>query len=400
LHTLNWPIVILTTSLACGSSIAQQPGSATTGEAVGVAVHLEPHLGQTKFQIGDPIILDLVFTSRSPGYIAATDQNFFFPPHDQVDIAPSSGWVRTHDSVLQQTCCNETSTLDSEPVYVPVLLNRTITFLQPGHYTVTVTTARMGTLITLGEVNPVTTNSVAIDVSAREDTDQDAEVAALSGRLEKMEGDRPRTPLPPEIKDELDRAIAKEPDNSIEAAAKAKDLLQKLAAFDTKEDAADKQWSDARREVALRLACLDGDDAVRAKVHFIAEETQARGGDPNTIVWIMIYGLFNSRNKLLQLTVVEEAWRDPKLLPTYELQTALRQAKELTQRDSVTDESVIWAPAHHDATFAEYQREINEIITTLPLRSESNRAETIKYLKALGAPNPFNRAGSSNRLSK
>jgi len=98
----------------------------------------------------------------------------------------------------------------------------------------------------------------------------------------------------------------------------------------------------------------------------------------------------------MQLALLEEAWRNPQLLPTYALQVALRQANELTQKDWVTDESVFWAgtPEEHQAAVKEYQREIDEIITTLPLRSESNRAETAKYLKALGFPNPFNQPQS------
>ena len=153
----------------------------------------------------------------------------------------------------------------------------------------------------------------------------------------------------------------------------------------------------------MRLACLDGDDAVRAKVHFIAAETQENNGDPNiTIAWILVDGLASSRNKQMQLTLFEEAWRDPKLLPTHSLQTALRQSGELTQKDWVTDESVMWAgtPEEHQATLEEYQREVNEIIATLPLRSDSNRAETIKFLKTLGVPNPFNQSQSPTHQSR
>jgi hypothetical protein len=168
----------------------------------------------------------------------------------------------------------------------------------------------------------------------------------------------------------------------------------------SQQSAAQKRW-DARREAAVQLACLDGDEAVRAKVHFIANESQEDSADPNIgIAGFLVDGLASSRNKQMQLTLFEEAWRDPKLLPTDVLQTALRQARELTQKDWVTDESVMWAPEQHQATLLEYQREINEIIATLPLRSESNRAETIKILKALSAPNPFNQSQSPTPLSK
>jgi hypothetical protein len=94
----------------------------------------------------------------------------------------------------------------------------------------------------------------------------------------------------------------------------------------------------------------------------------------------------------LQLDLLEEAWRDPLGVPTYELQIALRQGKEFLHIERVTDEAVVWAgtPEEHQAAMTEYQREINEIVASLPRRSESNRAGTIKFLKQQGIPNQFN----------
>jgi hypothetical protein len=58
----------------------------------------------------------------------------------------------------------------------------------------------------------------------------------------------------------------------------------------------------------------------------------------------------------------------------------------------VTDDGTLWAGTAEERQTAleEYQAEINEIIATLPLRTESNRTETIDYLKKLGVPNQFN----------
>ena len=72
----------------------------------------------------------------------------------------------------------------------------------------------------------------------------------------------------------------------------------------------------------------------------------------------------------------------------------ISQARELTQQDWVKYDFWGGTPEEHKAAVEEYQREINEIIASLPQRSESNRAETIKYLKALGFPNPFNQPSS------
>jgi len=59
----------------------------------------------------------------------------------------------------------------------------------------------------------------------------------------------------------------------------------------------------------------------------------------------------------------------------------------------VTDDSTLWSGTAEDSEKAleEYQSEIDEIVATLPLRTDSNRTETINYLKGLGVPNQFNR---------
>ncbi len=160
--------------------------------------------------------------------------------------------------------------------------------------------------------------------------------------------------------------------------------------------AAIRKQEDARREAAVRLAYLAGDDAVRAKVQFIADERE--DGQANPIGPIMRDGLPNSRNKQLQLDLLEAAWCDPNRVPTSELHTALRQAKELMHKQMVTDEATVWAGTAEERqrTLEEYQAEIDEIIATLPLRNESNRTETVKYLKQLAVPNQFNKRQTTN----
>jgi hypothetical protein len=141
---------------------------------------------------------------------------------------------------------------------------------------------------------------------------------------------------------------------------------------------------------------LAGDDAVRAKVHFIAEEPEADETPP--IGHILRDGLPSSRNKQLQLTLLEAAWRDPHRVPTSLLHEALRQAKELMHKQWVTDEGMLWEETAEERQTAldQYQAEINEIIAPLPLRTESNRTETIDYLKKLAVPNQFNKHQTTN----
>ena len=73
-----------------------------------------------------------------------------------------------------------------------------------------------------------------------------------------------------------------------------------------------RQQEDAQRQAAvLRLACLVGDEAVRAKVHFIVVDEEDGGG--NEIGLIMVGGLPNSRNKQPQLRPVGGLhWRESK----------------------------------------------------------------------------------------
>lgn len=109
-------------------------------------------------------------------------------------------------------------------------------------------------------------------------------------------------------------------------------------------------------------------------------------------------GLPSSRNKELQLTLLEAAWCDPNRVPSSELHNALRQAKELVLKQIVTTEATLWAGTAEarQTALQEYQAEIDEIIATLPLRTESNRTETIDYLKKLAVPNQFNKQQTTN----
>jgi hypothetical protein len=377
------------------------------GEA---AVHLEAHGGRTQFKIGDPVILDLVFTSKSSGYIVKTDNSPYLPISDGVNIAPDRGWVRTHASLRGQGLNgNAISTLTSDPIRVPVLLNRTITFLEPGHYQVTITTERLRTSENMMRTTSVdkcepcrTTNAVGIDISKPDRSEESARVVSLSRELEDT-AQPPDSRLSEEQTGKIDREVEelRQSGGSPEAEKRQEAMLRKLSELVASRQSGIQKRNDARREAAVKLACLDGDDAIRAKVHFIAAEQEA--ADPDiSIAWVLVDGLANSRNKRLQLSLLEEAWRDPQLLPTDALQTALRQARELTQKGWVTDEAGMWAgtPAEHQATLEEYQREIHEIVATMPLRSESNRAETIKFFKALAVPNPFNQSDSPTSQPK
>jgi hypothetical protein len=392
---------LLALGLVFRPGITQTPHPIATAENLGAEVRLETHNGQANFKIGDPVVLDLIFTAKSPGYVVDTDPRPYLPTSDQVDIEPKVGWVQTH-SIFRGNGLNgsELATLGGDPIRVPVLLNRTITFHDPGHYEVSLTTERLRPSETSMNVTSLeacepcrTTNAVSIDLSTRDESEEAALVVSLSRVIDETKDPMSAGELTPEEKDELSRefeAIQRLADSTVEKKKQQEALLRKLSDGVAKQQAATQKQEDARHEAAVRLAYLVGDDAVRAKVHFIADDRESGNNDP--VGTIIRDGVPSSRNKQLQLTLLEAAWRDPHRVPTGGLQTALRQAKELMHKELVTDEAVMWAGTaeEHQAALTEYQGEINEIIATLPLRTESNRAQTIAFLRRLGVPNPFN----------
>ena len=398
-HTSQMAILAL--GLAWGASAAQDSTPVGRDENSGAAVRLEAHHGQTHFKIGDPVTLDLVFTSRSPEYVVNTDTTPYLPVSDLVELAPEDGWVRSHSSFRGLGQNGSTlENLGSSPVRVPVLLNRTITFQKPGHYEVTLTTERLRTSDTLMNMTSLetcdrcrTTNAFGIDLSARDESEEAALVVSLSRELEETKNQASAGILTPEQKEELSREVdtqVRTADSSEASKRQTDALLRKLDDMVSNRLAVIQKQEDGRREAAVRLAYLAGDDAVRAKVHFIADERE--DGEANPIGPIMRDGLPASRNKQLQLTLLEAAWRDPHRVPTSEVHAALRQAKELMHKQMVTEEATVWAGTAEERQRAleEYQAEINEIIATLPLRTESTRTETVNYLKRLAVPNQFN----------
>jgi hypothetical protein len=402
-HILAFAILAL--GLAWESSAAQSPTPAEADQNPDATVRLEAHNGQTHFKIGDPVILDLVFYSRLPGNVVNTDTTSYSPESDLVELAPQNGWTRSHSSFRGSSQNGSAlAKLDSSPIRVPILLNRTITFQESGHYEVTITTERLRTsddwtLTSIESCDPCrTTNAVGIDLSARNESEEATLVESLSSALEET-ASASTGELSAEQQEVLLREIEAQGssgDSTEEGKKQAESLQRRVQQLASTRLAATQKQEDARRDAAVRLAYLPGDDAVRAKVHFIAVERE--DGDANPIGPIMRDGLPSSRNKELQLALLEAAWHDPHEVPTSELHNALRQAKELIHKQTVIDEATLWAGTAEERQTAlqEYQAEIDEIIATLSLRTESNRTATIDYLKKLAVPNQFNKQQTTN----
>ena len=398
-------VVLLVVFLAWGFGAGLGASSNGANGTSAPDVRLEAHDGQTQFKIGDPVIVDLVFSGGSPGYIVRSDMNLYQPSSDLVDVVPEAGWARTHRAVRGQGLNgNAMANLGSDPIRVPVLLNRTITFLSPGHYEVTLTTERLRPadasmkVTSLENCEPCrTTNAIGIDILTRDKPEEEALVGTLSRELEETKPRQLGNELSPEQKEEvskLSEELRKSTDTTDADKQRQQALLKKIDEVVSNHLAAAQMREDARREAAMRLAYLPGDDALRAKVHFLVAEGET--GEAHPIGPIMRDGIPSSHNKQLQLTLLQSGWRDPNQVPTYQLQTALRQAKELVHGEMANDDQWAGTDEERKAALEEYQGEINEIIATLPLRSEQNRAETVKFLKAQAVPNAVNQAGASS----
>lgn len=418
------PTTILVIGLSLAAAMAQTAQLGLPDEGFGpVSVRLEAHEGHTKFKIGDLVILDLVFASRSHKYEVDTNTTPYLPPRDLVHITPKSGWIRS-DTVLSGQGLNGNTlvALGQGPVRVPILLNRSITFLQPGRYAVSLSTERLFGARSLTRLTSIdacescnkmksavadifpsvhadacgacsTTNSVVIDISPRDESEEAALVGSLVRELEMTNPNEPGGLPQRKMKEFRSQGEVLLRGRSLSSLSETEKetLLKKLEALEKGYFSEMKTRQAERRNAAIRLAYLPGDDALRAKVGIIAHSYDEVGkADP--IAPIMVDGLPSSNNKQLQLRLIESAWRDPKNIPTDVFQTAVREARELANHQTVTDQSIMWVGTreHHDAVMKEYQREINELIVTLPLRTEPNRAETIKYIKSLGTPNQLN----------
>ena len=172
---------MLAVGLLGGSGTAQNPMPAEADTNSGATVRLEAHNGQTHFKIGDPVILDLVFTGQHARVCCQYRYDSIPSVSDLVELAPEERMGAFPRQLSRKSLNgNALANLGSSPIRVPILLNRTITFNEPGHYEVTLTTER---LRTSGDWTPTsletcepcrTTNAVGIELSARDESEEGA----------------------------------------------------------------------------------------------------------------------------------------------------------------------------------------------------------------------------------
>lgn len=383
-------IAVCATGFSCGPVLAQSPAPILPTDGSGATVRLEPHEKQTQFKLGDPITLDLVVTAKSPGYAVSMDGNRFNAPQDLVNVTPADGWFRSEGTQYG----GSPKDLGQSPVRIPVVLNRGIVFRQPGHYEIRITTMRLipsrtgippGTQCCV----PVprwseTTNAVGIDILPRNEREESALVAQLSSFIER---EKPQSGFSDDFKkqqeplvNELGSMLKNPPADS----QRMMELMRQLRAAEAEEEARIEKQKEARRDAAIRLSYLQGDDAIRAKVRWILADNED-GSDDTGLV--MLNGMAHSRNLQLQMKLLHTAWVDTQRVPTGVLQSALQQTKAFLHNETFELYDSHGVPGRmlpHSEVVEEYHRELEEIVATLPQRTGSNREETVYYLLMSG----------------
>jgi hypothetical protein len=332
---MGWWMASLALAVACKPCLAQETPVAT--EAEGAQVRLETKGGRTQFKLDEPIWLELVFTSHAPGFDVNTAD--YGDMSEQVNVTPAEGWFRHHGSSGHDYLT--TMKLGEEPIRVPVLLNHGIVFEKPGHYEISITTGRLiGAQAGFAGIR-LTTNTVAIEVTAPDEQEEAALVRSLSAQIETGRGQ-------------------------------------------------------ARHEAAVQLAFLGGDDAVRAKVQWLLDPGNGPGeNEQDTVQQEMLGGLASSRNLKLQLDLLEAAWRDVQRVPEHSLLDAMQQTRAFLQKQTLEGWTMA-VPAKTDAASQsadqERQNDISEILATLPQRTGENRRDTAYFLMEFNGLNEAEKA--------
>jgi hypothetical protein len=288
----------------------------------GPEVRLELRDGKSQFDIGERIEFDLVFCNTTSDPYMLNDI-LYGDIVDKVEIAPASGWMEWWPSPSGHGYVHLT-TLGPTEVRVPIVLNEGFVFRDPGHYEIRITTNRLrggGDLLHLKSGGPVTTNAVGIDLM----------------------------PMPADVE-----------------AEQAKSLMSQMDSAPTYTRAG----SRARQEAVSRLADLQGDDALRAKVRLIlAEDADMRR--------VTREALASTRNLPLQLSLLEAAWNDPAIPPVGDLPDALQETRALMRGQ------MAGPPADPDKAAKaaeEHKADMEALLRSLPMRSGQSRADAAFYL--------------------
>lgn len=304
------------TLFVLAGSLSAQEVSVLAAAGSAPEVRLETRDGKRQFYVGDRIEFELVFRNTTPAPYAVNITDYG-DIADEVDIIPASGWTQWQGR-SEHDYAGET-TLGSAALRVPIVLNEGFVFREPGHYEIRVKTNRLR----LAVDRFVTTNAVGIDL------------------------------VPMQTDVELEQV---------------KSLMSEIGSAWTDAQGSSK----ARREAVSRLAALQGDVALIAKVRLIlAEDLEMRR--------VMREALASTCNLPLQLSLLEDAWKDPKISPTYDMPSALQETRALMRGQTLPGwVMVVSGPDPHAAE--EHKADMDDLLRSLPMRIGQNRADAAYYL--------------------
>jgi len=152
---------------------------------------------------GEPILLELTFTARVPGYQINEITTEPASPVDQVLLSPAKGvycWLDDYSRQGRYSPDYSTSNelQPGQPVTIKLPLNALYRFDEAGRYSVHVVTSRTssGDFLHAKPAGPLASNDVSFDIAPMDDTDESAEAEHLESLIRSardLRGRRPAT---------------------------------------------------------------------------------------------------------------------------------------------------------------------------------------------------------------
>jgi hypothetical protein len=295
--------------------LAQEPPVAHVD---GAEVRLEAKDARTQFTLGEPITLDLVFSSHAPGFEVNT--SIYGDISEEVNISPADGWFRSHSASGHDYF--NTTQMEGDSIRVPVLLNQGVVFSKPGHYEVSLTTNRLHGPHFAGRI---TTNTIGFDVTPIDEQHEAEMVSWLSEQIASSSG-------PP------------------------------------------------RTQAALQLSYLPGDDAVRAKVRWFLESVDNPNENVQAQM-LQGFGSSRNLKLQLDLLEAAwlDPQRVPEssLLEAMQQTRAFLRHQTLDDWHMVVAQKPADGP---DITEQERRADVSKIVATLSQRTGENRRDTAYFL--------------------
>ncbi|WP_067060781.1 hypothetical protein [Roseateles chitosanitabidus] len=314
------------------ASVATSSRAASTSiDEGGLEVRLEPRGGRRTFSQGEPIVLDLVLVARDGGtagpWIYAVDEQSSGVSR-QIDISPATGWFRARG--VDHFDMSSMRVIGAKPVRLPVVVNRAISFQQPGRYELAVTTAierRVTAKPSDRSSTRITTAPLMLTITAADEGQEAARVATLVAAIEKGGACRP-----------------------VEAAAR-------------------------------QLAFLGGETATREKARLFTAPGPQCADVGNEIRM----GLGSSRHLPLQLELLHAAWIDSAQAPDQSLLSAMTDTRAFLRGETVPGWQGIADLSSPQAlrTAQDAALAVEELVDSLPRREGRSQADTAYTLIAL-----------------